>query len=143
MDKSTPSIKIFPSVASTNRKKDSASVLFPEPVLPRTPTYNTPSRELETLAGTWIAYLLSGVYLERKSMKYIWQLGLKRFVSGHFRQGTVGLRTHRISNDEVFALNTSSGRPGRRRPGLDELRRLTFEFRVFLDSLNGDLESGK
>lgn len=35
---STPSTTIFPSVASTNRKKESASVLFPEPVLPSIPT---------------------------------------------------------------------------------------------------------
>lgn len=36
---STPSMTIFPSVASTNRKNESASVLFPEPVLPSIPTY--------------------------------------------------------------------------------------------------------
>ena len=43
LDRSTPSIKIFPSVASTNRKKDKARVLFPEPVLPRIPIYHPPS----------------------------------------------------------------------------------------------------
>lgn len=42
LDRSTPSIKIFPSVASTNLKKDRARVLFPEPVLPRIPIYHPP-----------------------------------------------------------------------------------------------------
>ncbi len=39
VDISRPSITIRPSVASTNRKKDNANVLFPEPVRPKMPTY--------------------------------------------------------------------------------------------------------
>lgn len=39
VEMSMPSMMILPSVASTNRKNESASVLFPEPVLPNTPIY--------------------------------------------------------------------------------------------------------
>jgi hypothetical protein len=38
LDISTPSTRIRPLVGSTKRNNDSASVLFPEPVLPRMPT---------------------------------------------------------------------------------------------------------
>lgn len=37
---STPSIKILPAVGSTNLKNDNASVLLPDPVLPRIPIYS-------------------------------------------------------------------------------------------------------
>jgi len=50
---------------------------------------------------------------------------------------------YRILNDEVLAFNTSGDRPRCGRPGLDELGRLTFQLRVFLDSLNGNLKSSE
>lgn len=51
------------------------------------------------------------------------------------------MEAYRIPNDEVLAFDTSGGRPRFRRPGLDELGRLAFQFRVFLDPLDGDLKT--
>jgi len=48
---------------------------------------------------------------------------------------------HRVSNDEVLAFNASGGGPERRRPGLDEFGRFAFQFRIFLDSFDGNLEA--
>ena len=50
------------------------------------------------------------------------------------------MKAYRIPNDEVLAFNMSGGRPRCRRPRLDELGRLTFQFRVFLDTLDSDLQ---
>ena len=62
-------------------------------------------------------------------------------VSGHFCQTDLAAGAYRIPNNEVLAFDTSGGRPRCRRPGFDELGRLTFQFRVFLDSLDGDLRA--
>ncbi len=39
LEVSIPSTRMRPCVASTKRKKDKASVLFPDPVLPKIPTW--------------------------------------------------------------------------------------------------------
>ena len=46
---------------------------------------------------------------------------------------------YRIANDKVLAFNPSGGGPRCGGSGLHELGRLTFQFRVFLNSLDGDL----
>lgn len=51
------------------------------------------------------------------------------------------METYRIPNDEVLAFDTSGGWPRFRGPGLDELGRLTLQLRIFLDPLDGDLET--
>ena len=45
-----------------------------------------------------------------------------------------------VANDKVFALNASGGRPRCRRSRLHEFWRLAFKLRIFLNSLDGDLE---
>ena len=40
LEMSNPSMRIRPSVGSTKRKNESAKVLFPDPVRPRTPTFS-------------------------------------------------------------------------------------------------------
>jgi hypothetical protein len=52
-------------------------------------------------------------------------------------------RAYRIPNDKLFTFNTPGGRPRCRRSGLDKLGRLTFQFRVFLDSFDGNLENSE
>ena len=51
----------------------------------------------------------------------------------------VAATAYRIANDEVFAHNAPGSRPGRGRSRVHELRRLTLQLRVFLDSLDSNL----
>lgn len=88
-------------------------------------------------------YLLSGIDLERETMKHIRQLGLReKQVSSHSDQKAVATPAYRIPNDKVFALDSSSGRPRYGRSRLHELGRLAFYFRVFLNSFNSNLKRG-
>lgn len=104
---SRPSMRMRPSTGSTNRKNESARVLLPDPVRPRTPTFS-PGR---TSKDRWCSTLgRSGCP-----------------IAPVIRQGPRSRRddgsemsTNRVSDHQILALNLSARRPGRWRPGFHE-----------------------
>ena len=52
-------------------------------------------------------------------------------------------KTYSVTNDKILAFDRSSGRPWEGGSRLDKLRRLTFDFSVFLDTFQGDLDANK
>ena len=129
---SSPSTRMHPSVASTKRKKDSASVLFPDPVRPRIPTWQTPPEKTSSALKKMTKPTFSPGRIEK--LRLCSTFGRSGCVQSESREPTLvsDENAHRVSDDEPFAVDFSLGRPRSGRARLDELGWLALQLGILL-----------
>jgi len=136
---SIPSIRILPSVASTNLKKDSANVLLPDPVLPRIPTWQQ--------VGYFQQYgKTTHAFSPGCTSKLMWwrtsgNSGWKNTASIWMQNKQDVHKTNRVTNNKVLAFDFPMRRPGRIRSWFHKLGRFTLEVSVFFNSLHSNLDN--
>lgn len=114
---SISSTKMRPLVGSTKRKNDSARVLFPEPVRPRTPIFSP------------------GLISKLSSCRTLGRSGWRNCSQSSF-ETVEGISTYSVTDDKVLALDGALLWPGGCRPRLDELWRLALNLGELLDTLD-------